>query len=234
MALDQRHAQQGVDVEQAGAKAVVDVVVVVGDVVGDRRHLRLQPRPAAKLEVEAGIGLGQRPAGLRHRPVVLGQPFQRFPAQIEAVEADVGRLQPRHQPDGVGVVVEAAGLRHRRLQRVLARMAERRVAEVVGEAQGLGQILVEAERAGNRPADLRDFQAVGQADPVMVAVGRDEHLRLVAKAAEGDRVDDPVAVALEDVARAARARILLAWARPRDSDGCAASAAARLIRAGVS
>ena len=38
----------------------------------------------------------------------------------------------------------------------------------------------------------------------MVAVGRDEHLGLVAQAAEGDRMDDAVAVALEDVARAAR------------------------------
>ena len=38
----------------------------------------------------------------------------------------------------------------------------------------------------------------------MVAVGRDEHLGLVAQAAEGDRMDDPVAVALEGVAGTAR------------------------------
>jgi hypothetical protein len=86
-------------------------------------------------------------------------------------------------------------------------MAERRMAEVVGEAQRLGQILVEAERAGDRPADLRDFEAVGQPDPEMVAVGRDEHLGLVAQAAERDRMDDPVAVALEGVARPARERL---------------------------
>ena len=91
------------------------------------------------------------------------------------------------------------------LERILAGMTERRMAEVMGEAQRLGQVLVEAERAGDRAADLRDFEAVGQPNPVMVAVGRDEHLRLVPQAAEGDRVDDPVAVALEDVARPARA-----------------------------
>lgn len=34
----------------------------------------------------------------------------------------------------------------------------------------------------------------------MVAIGRDEHLRLVAEAAEGDGMDDPVPVALENVA----------------------------------
>ena len=38
----------------------------------------------------------------------------------------------------------------------------------------------------------------------MIAVGGDEHLGLVAQSAEGDRVDDPVAVALEDVTGAAR------------------------------
>ena len=138
---------------------------------------------------------------------MLGKPFERFPAEVEPVETRVGRFEPGHQADAVGVVVEPAGVRHRTLQRILAGMAERRVAEVVGEAQGLGEVLVEAERAGDRPADLRDFDAVGQADAEMIAVGGDEHLRLVAQAAEGDGMDDPVAVALEDVARPARAGV---------------------------
>jgi hypothetical protein len=38
----------------------------------------------------------------------------------------------------------------------------------------------------------------------MVAVGGDEHLRLVPEPPEGDRMDEPVAVALEDIARATR------------------------------
>ena len=37
----------------------------------------------------------------------------------------------------------------------------------------------------------------------MVAIGRHKHLRLVAQAAEADRMDEPVAVALKSVARAA-------------------------------
>jgi hypothetical protein len=41
----------------------------------------------------------------------------------------------------------------------------------------------------------------------MVADGRDEHLRLMPEAAECDGVDDPVAVALEDVARASGAGV---------------------------
>src|SRR5688572_25114221 len=86
-------------------------------------------------------------------------------------------------------------------------MAEGRMAEVVGEAKSLGQIFVEAERAGHAAADLCDLDRMGQADPEMVAVGSDEHLGLVAKAAEGDRMDDAVAVALEDVAWSPRTTV---------------------------
>ena len=90
-------------------------------------------------------------------------------------------------------------------------MAERRVADIVREAQRLGQILVEPQRARDRAADLRDLDAVRQPDAEMVAVGRQEHLRLVAQPAEADRMDDAVAVALKRVARAARGA-----SRPRD------------------
>ena len=62
VAMDERHLQQRVQIEQSGAKPVVDVVIVVGDVVGDRRDLRLQARPAVQLQVEFGIRLAQRPS----------------------------------------------------------------------------------------------------------------------------------------------------------------------------
>ena len=84
-----------------------------------------------------------------------------------------------------------------------------------------------------RPTDLRDFDRVGQADPEMVAVGGDEHLRLVAQAAEGDRMDDAVAVALEDVARASRAADHPPrWALPRDRLGARRGGAGSVIRVG--
>jgi hypothetical protein len=43
----------------------------------------------------------------------------------------------------------------------------------------------------------------------MVPVRRDEHLRLVSEAAERDRVDQPVAVALEYIAGPARPATIL-------------------------
>src|SRR5438128_6625969 len=102
------------------------------------------------------------------------------------------------------VVIKPASVSQRRVEGILARMAERRVAEIVSEAERLGKVFVEAERASDRATNLRDFETVSKAHAEMVAIGRDEHLRLVPEAAEGDRMNDAVAVALEDVARSAR------------------------------
>jgi hypothetical protein len=133
---------------------------------------------------------------------MLGEALQSLPAEVQAGVERIGAFERGQKADGVGVVIESARRFHLPFEHVLARMAERGMADVVGEAQGLGQILVEAQRACQRPADLRHFEAVGEADAEMVAVGRDEDLGLVAQAAEGDGMDDPVAVALESVARA--------------------------------
>src|SRR3982751_4835319 len=89
------------------------------------------------------------------------------------------------------------------LKRILTRMAEWRVADIMRQTQSLGQVFVEPQGTRNRPPDLRDFEAMGQADAVMVTIGRDKNLRLVAQPPKGDRVDDPVAVTLEYIARAA-------------------------------
>ena len=160
-----------------------------------------------ELEIPLSIRLGHRPGRLAHRAIVLGQPLERFPAKVEPVEIRVRSFQPADDANRVGVVVEPAGVGQRSIERMLAGMAEGRVAKVVRKAQSFGEVLVEPERPGDRAADLRDFDAVGQAHTKMVAVGRDEHLGLVPQSPESDRMDDPVAVALEDVARAARAGV---------------------------
>src|SRR5437764_890949 len=87
--------------------------------------------------------------------------------------------------------------------RSLAQMAEGRVAEVVAEADRLGEVLVETQRPGHRARDLRDLEGVGQARPVVVALGRHEHLRLVLEPPERLAVHDPVPIALEGSAQRA-------------------------------
>ena len=74
------------------------------------------------------------------------------------------------------------------------------MAEIVGERQRLGQILVEAERAGERARDLGHLERMGEPRAVMVAFVEHEDLGLVLEAAERGRMDDAVAVAAERAA----------------------------------
>ena len=195
---DQRHVGEIGDREEAGAQPVVDVVVVVGDVVGERGDLRLGPRIGVDAQIMARIVFGDRRRQRRvERAVVLDGALERLPGQVEPVELGIAVFEPGQDAQGLVVVREAAKGRHLGVERLLAGMAERGVAEVMREADRLGQILVEAQRAAGVAGDLRHFQAVGQPGAVMVALVIDEDLGLVLQAAERGRMDDAVAVALK-------------------------------------
>src|SRR3546814_8695367 len=56
------------------------------------------------------------------------------------VEARIATLQPGHDPECLDVVVEAAEALHLYLQFVFAGVAERRVAQVVAQRDGLRQV----------------------------------------------------------------------------------------------
>ena len=79
----------------------------------------------------------------------------------------------------------AAALAQGRVERLLAGVAEGRVAEVVAEPDRLGQVLVEAERAGDGAGDPAGLERVGEAGAVVVALGGDEDLGLVLEPPEG-------------------------------------------------
>ena len=163
--------RQVVGPQHAGADRVERVVGEVADAVG----------------VAHALGL----AGRRRRvdlPAVRPDAVAHLPGQVQVLQ----HLDDAHPLRGV---VPAA--RHVGLQRVLAEVAERRVADVVAQGDRLGQRLVQAQRAGQRPGDLGDLQRVGQPGDEVVAVGVEEDLRLVLQPAERLGVQDPVAVALE-------------------------------------
>ena len=82
-------------------------------------------------------------------------------------------------------------------ERLLPEVPERRVAEIVPERDGLGQVLVQPQRAGDRARDVADVERVRESHAVVIAFRREEHLGLVLEAAERLGVHDPVAVALE-------------------------------------
>ena len=94
-------------------------------------------------------------------------------------------------------MVEAAEGPHQLVELALAGMAEGRVAEVMGQRQRLGQVLVEAQRPGDRAGDLRHLDRVGEPRAVVIALVIDEDLGLVLQPPEGLAMDDPVAVAGE-------------------------------------
>ena len=88
--VQERNAAQIVEAEQAGAQAVVDVMGVIGDVVGQRRALRLGGGEKLQIEGKDLVEGGDFPRNVAPAPewdsaaaqraVVLHQPFQRLPA----------------------------------------------------------------------------------------------------------------------------------------------------------
>ena len=83
------------------------------------------------------------------------------------------------------------------VQCALPCVAKGRVAQVMRQADGLGQVFVQAQGAGDGAGDLRHLQRVGQPGAVEVALRREEDLRFLLEAAERLAVDHAVPVALE-------------------------------------
>ena len=187
-------------------EAVLEVVRLLGELVGPPHGLALEV--AAGREVQAlGVHVGKREVAPPGR--VLEDALARVVREVEAGVL-VALLEDVDDAHGLVVVLERADLRRdlrldrdrglaareNAVQHLLARMPERRVAEVVAERAGLGEVLVQGERPGHRPRDLRDLERVREARPVVVALERNEDLRLVLEPAERARVDDAVAVPL--------------------------------------
>ena len=132
---------------------------------------------------------------------VLEDAFARLEAQVQAIVVGVAVLQLIDHAQALQVVLEAAVRGHAVVERVLPGVAEGRVAEVVREGDGFGQVLVELQRAGDGARQLRDLDRMREPGAEQVAFVVEEHLRLVDEPAKSGRVDDAVAVALKVVAR---------------------------------
>ena len=159
--------------EHARADGVVDVVVDVGDAVRQMHAAALQRLRA-------------------HLSGVVLDAVAHLPRQVEAVAAVFQHLD---HAAALHPVLKAA--LDDAVERILARVPERRVPEVVPHRDGLGQILVEPQRARQRAGHLRDLQRVRQARAVVIALRGEKDLRLALEPPEGLAVEDTVAVALE-------------------------------------
>ena len=101
---------------------------------------------------------------------MLYQPFQRFPAQIDAVEQRVLPFQRRHDFQGMGIVVKSAVFLHTFVQSHFPGMAERRMSQVMRQGQRFPQILIQTQHPAQRPGDLRHLKRMGQAGAQAVAL----------------------------------------------------------------
>ncbi len=110
--------------DQPGADPVVHVVVVVGDGVGEVRELRLERRLPPLEEAQAELAELPRIG----RGAVLEDALASLEREVEPRELRVALLELVHHAQRLQVVLEAAELAHALVERVLARVAEGRVA----------------------------------------------------------------------------------------------------------
>src|SRR5580658_6443160 len=84
---------------------------------------------------------------------------------------------------------------HPPVELLLARVAERRMADVVDQSESLGKISIEFEGAGNGTRDLRDFERVREAIAKVVRVPSGKNLRLGFQPPERPGMNYAIAVA---------------------------------------
>ena len=211
VAREQGHLRDLIDGDQPRPQAVVDIVVVVGDLVGE----------VGQLGLEAGLLAAQEPlsdlsqfAGLGRR-AMLEDALAGLEREVEPGELGIAFLELVDHPQRLEVVLEAAVVAHAFVQGILPRMAKRGVPEVMGEADGLGQRLVQAQGACDGPRDLRNLERVGDPGAIEVALVVHEHLGLVDEPPERVRMHDAVAVALVFTAELRRRLVAAAAASGR-------------------
>ena len=163
--------------EDAVPDRVVDVVVDVRDAVDDANDLALQSLRLLRARVRE-----------------------------DAVAHLMGEVEPPRDAQRLLVVAEAPAERciESVVERLLARVAERRVAGVVTKADRLDEILVEAQRPRNDARYGRRLERVRHPGAIVIAFRIDEDLRLPLQPAERLRVHEAVAVALKRGADGAR------------------------------
>ena len=115
-----------------------------------------------------------------------------LPRQVESLAVF---LKPIDDSEALSVVSEAVGMRQRHL--VFAYVSEGGMSEIVSEGNGLGEVFVQVQGAGDGPGDLGDLEGVGEPGDVVVSERGDEDLRLVLEASKGLGVEYAVAVALK-------------------------------------
>jgi hypothetical protein len=127
--------------------------------------------------------------------------------QVESAMRGVPLLEVLDDSQGVEIVVEATPMPGKTaVQRTLAGMAKRRMADVVNQRKRLGQIFVQVKRGRNGPGDLRNLNRVGQTAAKMVGRPTGKYLGLPREPPEGTGLHNALAIPLKGRARRADRR----------------------------
>ena len=112
------------------------------------------------------------------------------------MEAGIFLFEFLHDSQALAVMLETAMIAHQFVQHPSSFVAEGRMAKVVRQSDGFGQVFVEVERAGNVAGRGGDLDGMGQPCAEVVAGAVEEDLGLVLQAPKGPGIDHPVTIAL--------------------------------------
>src|SRR5438034_5487988 len=94
-----------------------------------------------------------------------------FVGEIQSAKCGVTELEVLDDPERVKIMVEGESvLAHGIIESLFARMAKRRMTNVVHQGERLYQVTIESELSGDGPRDLRDLDGVGQPIAKMIGI----------------------------------------------------------------
>ena len=157
----QRHLVHLRQREQTRAHAIVDVVRVVGNGIGQVAQLCFQTGLRA---IQEAMGHATRLLRFDQQGIAFGAVFQnafaRFKTEVQAIEFGIALFQMVHHPQTLQVVFKAAIGLHAFVQCVLSCMAKRGVTQIMRQRNSLYQILVQTQGPRNGASQLRHFQGM--------------------------------------------------------------------------
>ena len=200
---------------QARLESVVQIGGVVGDLVDQIDQLRFERRAF----IEQIFGELRKFRG-EIIARMLDDSFAHFEGQIQSGKIQIALLEFLDDVQRMQIVIETiAVLAHAQIELAFAGVTERRMADVVNERERFHQIAVQAKRAGDGAANLRNFQSVRQAVAKVIGKTRGENLGLRFQAAKRARMHDAIPIARVIVAIGMLRLGISAAARARDIHG---------------
>src|SRR5579885_3576188 len=168
---------------------IVSVMSQVCNLVGKVHDLSFKARIQKSVEL------------LRRRPIfecrVLDDPFPDLVREIQAPKPRVPYFDPVNRSKALRIVVEAAVWPHQIVQYPFASMTEGRMAQVMSQCDGFGQIHVQAQDASHCACNLGGFKRMGQSSAIVIALMVYEHLGFVLQAAKGGRMYNSIPITLK-------------------------------------